>query len=145
MTLASVATLAPGGVGDDGKVPGWIAPLVPPADSTRAALKRAILQCWGAILYRTGQYSEAISRTEESIALGKGEATPDDVLILAMAHFQAGDHAERPAPARRVRGATSRTVRRRRTGGRRRGRRLMRREAERLILEPPFPADVFAH
>ncbi len=72
LTLASVATIAPGGVGDDGKVPGWIAPWLPLPDSMRAPMKRWILQALAAVLYRTGQYTEAISRTEESIALRRG-------------------------------------------------------------------------
>ncbi len=47
-----------------------------------------------------------------------GAAAPEDVVILAMAHFHAGDHAEARLLLR-VRGATSRTARLPRIGGRR--------------------------
>ncbi len=59
-----------------------------------------------------------------------------------MAHFQAGDHAK-------ARALLARPWRDEPDGPSAedwwavRGRRLIRREAERLILEPPFPADVF--
>jgi hypothetical protein len=131
----------PGGVGDDGKVLGWIAPSVPPAESVHPSIKRALLQTLGAILYRTGRYRDAIVRTEESIAVGRGEAAPEDVMILAMAHCRAGDHAE-------ARALLARPWRDEPDGPSAeawwaaRGRRLLRREAVRLILDPPFPADV---
>jgi WD40 repeat protein/tetratricopeptide (TPR) repeat protein len=142
LTLAGVATMAPGGVGDDGEVPGWIAPSLPLPASMRAPMKRWILQVVAAVLYRTGRYREAIARSEESIAVGGGEASPDDVLILAMAHFKAGDQAE-------ARALLARPWRDEPDGPSAEdwwaawGRRLQRREAVRLILDPSFPADVF--
>jgi WD40 repeat protein/tetratricopeptide (TPR) repeat protein len=144
LTLAGVVTLGPGGIGGDGRALGWIEPLPAAMDSARKPLKRGILRALGAILCRVGRYREAIARLEKAIALGEGEIAPDEALFLAMAHFHAGDHARArallAAPWRDEPDGPSAE-----DWWAARGRRLVRREALRLILDPPFPGDVFAH
>jgi WD40 repeat protein/tetratricopeptide (TPR) repeat protein len=142
-SLADLATLGPGGLGDGGKVLGWIAPLPASVAPAQKQAKRAFLQILGAVHYRAGRYPEAIARLEESIAVAEGAVAPEAAVFLAMAHFRMGDHAKARAllaiPWRDEPGGPSAE-----DWWSWRGRRLLRREAERLVLDPSFPAEPFA-
>ena len=142
--LASVLTLAPGGLGDDGKGLAWAENL---AASVRPDLKdfrRGCLQLQGAVLYRAGRAAEAIARTREGIAVVGGPAAFDEVLVLAMAAFQGGDHAQARALLNGL-GDVGPDGPSSDAWWNAQARRLIRREAERLILDGDFPADPFAH
>ena len=144
--LTVVLSLGPGGVGDDGKALGWIEPLAATIDPADRGFKRQCLRTLGAVLYRLGRYREAIDRIQEGIALGRGEATPEEAVLeavfLAMAHFRMGDTEKARAllagpwsdePDPRLVGEwwNDRPLR------------LLRREAARLILDRDFPSDPF--
>ncbi len=142
--LASVCALAPGGVGNDGKAMVWMETLLAELSPSHK-LRHAYLKTLGSILYRSGQFREAIDRINEGIATANGAPTLDDFLapfFLAMAYHKAGDHtkarellARPPAanPTAALGVEDGRVVH------------LLRREAERLILDSIFPADPFAH
>ncbi len=142
-SLADVVTLAPGGVGDDGKVLGWIAPLPAGVSPAQKQWKRAILQTLGAVHYRAGRYGEAIARLDEASVTGDGLVAPVEAIFLAMTHFRLGHHAK-------ARALLSGPWRDEPDGPSAedwwawRGRRLLLRESERLILDPGFPASPFA-
>jgi tetratricopeptide (TPR) repeat protein len=141
--LTDVLTLGPGGLGDDGKGLGWIAPLPAAVRSTSTETQRAALQSLGAVLFRAGRSAEASERFREGIALKGGPTAFDEAAFLAMAVFQGGDHA----PARALLSGLEDV----RPDGpssedwwQAEARRVLRREAERLILDGDFPADPFA-
>jgi tetratricopeptide (TPR) repeat protein len=143
-SLASVLTLMPGVVGDDGKGLAWTESL-PAADvpAGKERWRRSFFQVLGAILFRTGQSAEAIERTREGIAMGGGEPSFDEAVFLAMAYSTVGDHASARALMSRLgdggpEGPSSEDW------WNARARRLLRREAVRLILDREFPADPFA-
>ncbi len=142
--LADLATLGPGGVGDDAKVWGWIEPLPAKVDPARKSRKQAFLHIIGAVHLRAGRSTEAIARLEESIATGGGAVLPETSAFLAMAHFHAGDRAKARAllsgPCRDEPDSLSAQ-----SWWAWRGRRLLRREAARLILDPDFPANPLSH
>jgi tetratricopeptide (TPR) repeat protein len=143
-SLASVLTLAPGGLGEDGKGVAWTKSL-PTADvpTGKESWRRSFSQMLGAVLFRAGRSAEAIEWTREGIAMGGGPAAFDEVVFLAMASSRVGDHAR----ARALLNGLG-------DGGpdgpssdhwwAAQARRLLRREAVRLILDRDFPADPFA-
>jgi hypothetical protein len=110
---------------------------------TNKSLRNVAMNTFGAILYRTGYYREAIDRVNEAITVLDGMATVDDGLILAMAHHKAGDDAK----AREWLGMLPPDAAEISSGGEfwfGEAFRLIWREAERMILDPIFPADPFA-
>jgi tetratricopeptide (TPR) repeat protein len=141
--LASVCALAPGAVGDDGKAMGWMETLLAelPPDHK---LRHAYLKTSGSILYRSGQYRAAIDRINEGIATANGAPVLENFLapiFLAMAYHKAGDHAKARELLAKLRPANLASSLDLDAG---RIFHLLRREAERLILDPDFPADPFA-
>jgi WD40 repeat protein/tetratricopeptide (TPR) repeat protein len=142
--LAGVLILGPGGVGDDGKALGWIEPVPLPAavGPDLTAGRRESLQILGAVFYRPGRYREAIDRLQEATAAAEGEVGPEEAAFLAMAHIQIGDAARSRALLARPwsdepEGPSAEdwwTAR---------ARRVLRREAARLILDRDFPTDPF--
>ncbi len=143
--LARICVLGPGGTGDDAKAVGWIGSVAtdPSSRLYRRALRRSFILRFGEVLFRSGRYPEAIERIEEGIAVGGGIAESDDLAFLAMARFQAGDRVK----ARTILAepwADGLTGPSSEAWWAERASRLLRREAERLILDPPFPADPFA-
>ena len=143
-SLASVLTLMPGVVGDDGKGLAWTESL--PAAEVPAGKehwRRSFFQVLGAILFRTGQSAEAIERTREGIAMGGGEPSFDEAVFLAMGYSTVGDHASARVLLSRLgdggpEGPSSDAW------WTARARRLLRREAVRLVRDRGFPADPFA-
>jgi hypothetical protein len=102
-----------------------------------------VLQTLGAVLYRLGRHREAIARLRAGIAAAEGEVAPEAAVFLALAHFRAGDHAQARALLARPwsdepEGPSAEDW------WAARARRLLRREAARLILDPHFPTDPFA-
>jgi eukaryotic-like serine/threonine-protein kinase len=142
--LASVLSLGPGAVGDDGKALGWIEPLPAAIDPADRAFKRQCLRTLGAVLYRLGRYREAIDRIEEGIAVGgRSGVPPEEAIFLAMAHFRIGDTDK----ARSLLASPWDDESDRRSvepWWADRHLRLLRSEAARLILDPSFPTDPFA-
>jgi WD40 repeat protein/tetratricopeptide (TPR) repeat protein len=141
-TLAGVLILGPGGVGDDGKALGWIEPPPSAVDPARAASRRGCMRALGAVLYRLGRYREAIDRLREGIAAAEGDVAPEEAIFLAMAHFRTGDRARARALLARPLGDESDGMPAEFWWAAR-AHRLLRREAERLILDPRFPPDPF--
>ena len=142
LALANVCTLGPGGVGDEGKARTWAEDLLASLSSDRAELKHTALSLLGAILYRSGRFRAAIDRINEGIAAENGEISLEDAAVLAMAYHESGDHAKAGEMLARVKanlpiGPSS-------TFWDAEAIRLLRREAERLILDRPFPVDPFA-
>ncbi len=141
--LASVLTLAPGGLGDDGKGLAWAENLAASVRPDFKDFRRGCLQLQGAMLYRAGRAAEAIARTREGIAVVGGPATFDEMLVLAMAAFQGGDHPQARALLNGL-GDVGPDGPSSDAWWNAQARRLIRREAERLILDGDFPADPFA-
>jgi WD40 repeat protein/tetratricopeptide (TPR) repeat protein len=141
--LAGVLIRGPGGVGDGDKALGWIGLAPEASEPARADSRREWLRTLGAVLYRLGRYREAIDRLREGIAAAEGEVGPEEGVFLAMAHFRTGDRA-------RARALLARSWSDEPDGPSAedwwaaRARRLLRREAERLVLDPDFPTDLFA-
>ncbi len=141
--LASILTLAPGGLGDDGKGLAWTETLSASVRPDYKDFRRGCFQLQGAVLYRAGRSAEAIARTREGIAVVGGPATFDEVVVLAMAAFQGGDHGQARALLNGL-GDVGPDGPSSDAWWNAQARRLMRREAERLILDGDFPADPFA-
>jgi tetratricopeptide (TPR) repeat protein len=142
-SLANVLTLGPGSLGDDGKGLAWIEPLPAVAPPTHKEIKRSFLQVFGAVLLRAGRPAEAIERTREAIATGDGRPSFDESVILALATFRAGDRAQARALLGRL-GDVAPDGPSSEAWWNAQARRLLRREAERLIHDGDFPADLFA-
>ena len=95
----------------------------------------------GAALYRAGRFEEAIRRLDEGIGGQDGQGLPQNWAFLAMAHHRLGHQAEARRWLDRFRNDQAPE------GGSYWNDleiRLLRREAESLILDPAFPADPFA-
>ncbi len=144
-TLADVLVLGADCVGDDGKAMGWVEPLpgsVAPDSPDRQASEREFLLVLGEVLFRSGRYREAIDRIEQGIAIGGG-AFPEEAVFLAMAHFRLGDRMKARAlltvPWRDEPDTVTSE-----DWWAARARRLLRREAARMILDRDMPADAFA-
>jgi hypothetical protein len=141
--LAEVLTLGPGGLGDDGKGLGWTETLSETIDPARKDVRRWALRVHGAVLFRAGRSAEAIERIRESIAMGNGEVAFEEAVFLALAYFQAADHAHARAslgglgdggpdgPSSKAWWAAQ-------------ARRLLRREAVGLVFDESFPENPFA-
>ena len=142
MTLAGIGTLGTGGVGDDAKAVTWAERAVAALPPTRTENKHAFLNTLGAVLYRSGRYREAIERIREGIAIGGGRRIPKDVIFLAMAFHNSGDKARARAMLARL--APSAIVAPPSAYWHTRGLRLLRREANRLVLDESFPDHPFA-
>ena len=123
---------------------GWIEPLPATVDPTRKALEASFLAHPRRGALPRGPLSTRRSRgSQEAIATGDGNATPEEAVFLAMAHFQTGDRAKARAllaqpwsdapdgPSAEAWWAA-------------RGRRVLHREAARLILDRDFPPNPFA-
>ena len=117
--LASVLTLGPGGLGDDGKGLGWVENLPGAVDPARKDVRRWLQQVLAAVLFRAGRSVEASERFREGITLGGGPAEFDETVFLAMASLRTGDRAG-PGPCWAGWGTSRPTGRRRRPGGRHR-------------------------
>jgi WD40 repeat protein len=141
--LASVLTLGPGGIGDDGKGLAWIENLPAAAPPTRKDIKRGFQQVSGALLFRAGRSAEAIGRIREAIETGDGKASFDEAVLLAMLASQAGEGAQARAMLDRL-GDVGPDGPSSDAWWSVQARRLLRREAIRMILDPGFPADPFA-
>jgi tetratricopeptide (TPR) repeat protein len=140
--LARVCTLGPGGIDAEGKARKWAEDTLAGVSSDRAERKHQALGLLGAILYRSGRHRAAIDRISEGIAAEDGAMSPDELAVLAMAYHASGDRAtavemlakavanEPNSPASSFWDAE--VIR------------LLCREAERLILDRPFPVDPFA-
>ena len=140
--LAAVLILGPGGVGDDGKGLAWMESLPADVGVSRQPPRRWALRVLGALLYRAGRPGEAIARVREGMATGDGRPDFEEAAFLAMAYHRAGDRA-------RARDALRRLV-----GGdpdepssegwwAAAARRLLGREAIRVVLDDDFPASPF--
>ena len=142
-TLAGVLTLGPGGVGVDSKGSGWAENLPATAPPERKDVRRWLQRVLAAVLFRAGRPAEASERLREGIAIGGGPAEFEETVFLAMAAFQGGDRA-------RARALLSELGDGRPDGPsssawwEAEARRVLHREAERMILDGDFPADPFA-
>ncbi|MGP0067642.1 MAG: tetratricopeptide repeat protein [Isosphaeraceae bacterium] len=141
--IVETCSLAPGGIGDDGRSNSWADDLRNAASDGRKELKHAYLGLLGGLLYRSGRFCEAIDRINEGIAADDGEISPDDTAWLAMAYHESGDHAKARSMLARMTAEEPATSVSRFWAVEEI--RLLQREAERLILDRPFPADPFAH
>jgi hypothetical protein len=141
--LANVCTLGPGGVGDDGKARAWIESALRNVPGSRKDFEHAFRSTLGAILYRSGRYREAIDRIDEGMAFENGAPGYTDGFFLAMAQARSGDHAraraimaqfgpEEPSGPPAAYWDVHEVM-------------LLRQETFRLILDPPFPSNPFAH
>ncbi len=103
--------------------------------------KPLVLNTLGAALYRADRFEEAIRRLDEGIRKRSGQSLPEDWAFLAMAHHRLGHRDQARSWINRFRNYQPPEnesywhdfeVR------------LLRREAEALILDPAFPVDPFA-
>jgi len=140
--LVNVCILGPGGVGDDGKARSWAENLLVALSPDRKELRHAALSMLGGILYRSGRFRAATDRIHEGIATENGEFSFEDAALLAMAYHECGDHAKSREMLAKVR--ADEPARPASEFWDAQARRLLRREAEQLIFDRPFPADPFA-
>ncbi len=140
--LANVCTLGPGGLGEDDKVQTWADDFKASLSTGRAEWKHSALSLQGAILYRSGRFREAIDRFHEGIVAVNGETSFENAALLAMAYQETGNPAKADewlakATSKSLDGPDW-------TSWETQASRLLRREAERLILDRRFPVDPFA-
>jgi hypothetical protein len=142
-TLANVLTLGSGGLGDDGKGLAWIENLPAAAPVGRKDIKRSFQQLSAAVLFRAGRCDEANGLIREAIATDGGSPDFEEDILLAMASIRSGDRAEARSHLGRL-GDEGPDGPASYLWWNVRARRLLRREAVRLIFDGDFPAASFA-
>ena len=140
--LASVCTLGPGGVGDDGKAWTWVSDLLAGTPLHRNGWRHQFLSIQGALLYRSGRFREAIDRINEGVAAGDGDVSLEDSAFLAMAYHASGNTAKGRAILFELQPVATEFSPEEYWNVQ--ARVCLRLEAERMILDRPFPADAFA-
>ncbi len=140
--LADACVLGPGGIGGEGKPRIWADCFLAMLRPDRKNLRHAALRLQGIVLHRSGKSREAIDRIREGIAIEDGALGPEDATWLAMAYFETGNLAK--AIEMLALPETAGPVARDTEFWDTQSRRLLRREAERLILDRGFPPEPFA-
>ena len=142
MLTGDVCVRGRGGFGADHRAQeAWLHGLMAASNVQQKGLKHSILSLIGGLHYRLGHFREAIEWVNQAVAAEDGQINPEDELWLAMAHQQCGEHEK----ARKVLAAGNwdGSARIAREFWEAVGYRLLRREAERLILDPGFPTEPF--
>jgi hypothetical protein len=140
--LAAVCTLGPAGIGDDGKARSWAEHCLAGLPADREGLRHSLLRLFGGVLYRSGHGRAAIDRINEGIAAEHSEINAEEMTLLAMAYQETGDPVRARAWLAGLRADEPATHPSEFWDAQ--ARRLLRREAQRLILDRTFPADPFA-
>jgi tetratricopeptide (TPR) repeat protein len=141
--LARVCTLAPGGLGDDGRAPEWAGGrFAKDSDAESRENRVLMLRRRGAVSYRLGRYPEAINSIEQAIADSDGRVDLEDLAFLSMALCQAGDRRKALQMLTRLR--EDQSIRTGMSHWEAESRSQLQREAEQLIHGESFPDDVFA-
>ena len=136
--LVTACTLGPGGVGEDGKPRAWAEYFLSAVRPERRDGKHLGLRGQGKVLYRSGEYRAAIERINQGIAVEDGKVDAEDAIWIAQAYRASGDRARALATIVGLKSDepfldfwdTQEA-------------RVLRHEAERLILDRVFPDDPF--
>jgi hypothetical protein len=130
-------------VGDDGKALNWGEFVIEGLSNVPLSVKHGVFGIHGANLYRSGRFCEAIERINEGIAAANGQINFEDAAFLAMAYHQCGDSdkahamlAKLGVPESSVNPEDYWTIT---------AHNVLRREAQRLILDHRFPENPFSH
>jgi WD40 repeat protein/tetratricopeptide (TPR) repeat protein len=140
--LAAVCTLGPGGIGDDGKAWTWVSELLAGAPPERRGWRHEFLRIQGGLCYRCGRFREAIDRINEGIAAGDGDVSVEDIAFLAMAYHALGDTTKARAILSEPQPIASEISTMEYWNSQ--ARLVLRREAQRMILDATFPSNPFA-
>jgi WD40 repeat protein len=109
----------------------------------RGREKSVFLNTLGAALYRAERFQEAVDRLEEGIRLRQGQALPQDVVFLALAHHRLGHNTQARSWLERFKTYVPSKVPQQ--SWNELEIRLLRNEAELVILNrPAFPSNPFA-